>query len=47
MKHLDDFGYIRLDANVNRINVEFVRTNPHDGERGGLVWDAFTVAPWK
>ena len=43
----DAYGYIRLDSSPERINIEFVRTNPGRGQPAKFVFDAFTVAPWK
>ena len=47
MARADTYGYIRLDSNPERINIEFIRTNPKGDEAAKFVWDSFTVAPWK
>jgi len=46
LKHANTYGYIRLDANVARLRVEFVRTNAHDGIQPGEVWDSVELPPW-
>ena len=46
IKHLDDYGYIRVDANRTRLHVEFVRTNKHDDIPAGQVWDSVDILPW-
>jgi len=33
LKHVNAWGYIRLEANATRLHVEFVRTNAHDEEQ--------------
>ena len=45
-KHLDDYGYIRVDANRTRLHVDFVRTNKHDHIPAGQVWDSVDILPW-
>ena len=47
MRHLNDYGYLRIDANRSRMHVQFVRTNAHDGAKAGQVWDEVTLAPWE
>ena len=46
VKHVDDYGYVRVDANRTRMRIEFVRTNKHDGVAAGQVWDSVDVLPW-
>lgn len=51
LKHVNAWGYIRLDANASRMRIEFVRTNAYDDEDGhhvppGQVWDHVEVLPW-
>ena len=46
VKHVDDYGYIRLDANSTQIRVDFVRTNSHGNVSGGEVWDSVTIPRW-
>ena len=46
VKHLDDYGYIRVDSNSTRMFVEFVRTNKHDNVPAGEVWDSVEILPW-
>ena len=46
VKHLDDYGYIRVDSNRTRMFVEFVRTNKHDNVPAGEVWDSVEILPW-
>jgi len=43
---VDDYGYLRLDANRTRLLVQFVRTNAHDGVPAGQVWDSVELLPW-
>ena len=47
MKHVDDYGYIRLDANNSQIFVEFVRTNKHGSVGAGEVWDSVVIPRWE
>lgn len=44
--HVNDYGYLRVDANRTRLLVEFVRSNPHDGVAAGQVWDSVVLRPW-
>ena len=38
LRHVNDWGYVRLDANASRLKVQFVRTRAwQDGEGGGDV----------
>ena len=51
MRHVNDWGYARLDANASRMLIEFVRTNAHKDSDGrhvppGQVWDAIELLPW-
>ena len=51
LKHVNAWGYARLDANVSRLRVEFVRTNRHKDPSGkevppGQVWDSVELLPW-
>ena len=51
LKHVNAWGYARLDANASRLRVEFVRTNRHKETSGkevppGQVWDAVELLPW-
>jgi hypothetical protein len=47
LRHLDDYGYLRVDANRSRLHVEWVRTNGRDGAKPGQVWDEVTLFPWE
>jgi len=51
VKHVNAWGYARLDANASRLKVEFVRTNAHKDDAGrevpaGRVWDSVELLPW-
>ena len=51
LKHVNAWGYARLDANASRLRVEFVRTNRHKDPSGkevppGQVWDSVELLPW-
>lgn len=46
IRHLDDYGYLRVDANRTRMLVQFVRTNKYDGGEAGTVWDEVELLPW-
>jgi hypothetical protein len=46
VKSLMDYGYVRVDAGYEAMNVEFVRTNKWDGGEAGTVWDSFQIKPW-
>ncbi len=46
VKHVDDYGYIRLDANSSQIFIEFVRTNKHGNVSAGQVWDSVIIPRW-
>ena len=46
VKHVDDYGYIRLDANSSQIFIEFIRTNKHGNVSAGQVWDSVIIPRW-
>ena len=46
VKHVDDYGYIRLDANSSQIFIEFIRTNEHGNVSAGQVWDSVIITRW-
>eukprot|EP00729_Bicosta_minor_P004824 gene4824-10080_t len=46
LKHVDDYGFIRVDANRSRLQVDFVRTNGQGNISHGQVWDSVNVLPW-
>jgi len=46
IKHANTYGYIRLDVNVSRMKIEFVRTNAGGGVKDGEVWDSVELLPW-
>jgi len=46
LKHVNDWGYLRLDANASRLRLEWVRTDAHDGAGPGQVWDSVELLPW-
>jgi hypothetical protein len=46
LRHVNDYGYLRLDANRSRLLVQWVRTNGGDGVKPGEVWDSVTLLPW-
>jgi len=46
LKHANTYGYIRLDVNVSRMKIEFVRTNAGGGVKDGQVWDSVELLPW-
>lgn len=44
--HVNDYGYLRLEANATVLHGEFVRVNPHDNLPAGQVWDQFNLFRW-
>lgn len=46
LKHVDDYGFIRVDANRSRLQVDFVRTNGQGNISHVQVWDSVNVLPW-
>ncbi len=46
VKHVDDYGFIRLNATRDSMKIDFVRTRAHDSVKAGQIWDSVELQPW-